>query len=158
MKNPLFPPIALELCIFPVGFLAHWYIYSASYFSHPLPPSFSALWWKHHIRQWDHLLPGLSRGVSQLSWLLLADHRGSWLRHQTKLHPASGSWSTRLHHCLVRNDFNWNYISICFLVIAEPKGQGHLNKMSYSVLMCHFRCNHIYLCLCHSILFIIPSY
>lgn len=60
--------------------------------------------WEHHVRQRDHLLPGVPGGVPQLSRLLLAHHRGPRLRHQTQLHPDAGARAARFHHCVVSND------------------------------------------------------
>lgn len=67
---------------------------------------YSPLWREHHLRQWDHFLPRIPRGVPQLGWLLLADHSGSRLWYQAELHLAAGSRAAWLHHCMVWNDFS----------------------------------------------------
>lgn len=88
--------------------------------------------WEHYIRKWDHLLARLSRGVPELRWLLLADHRCSWLRHQTQLHPAAGSWAAWLHYRLVRYDWfhrphTLSTIMMYPLSSQNLKWKGHLN-------------------------------
>ena len=127
--------------------------------SAPLHPSLSALWLEHHIRQWDHLLPGLPRGVPQLSRLLLADHRGSWLRHQSQLHPASGSRAARLHHCLVRNYLDISdKLPFCLWVklncILSISLVSRPNPFKRNVAPCTstLKCYNVYLFICGSIL------
>lgn len=86
--------------------------------------SYSPLWWEHHLRQWDHFLSWIPRGVPQLGWLLLADHSGSRLWYQTELHLASGSRATWLHHCMV-----WNDISISPLLGLLGTVSSFLNML-----------------------------